>query len=299
MPACSAAAARRPQRRAPALLHASARASAGAPRAARAIRRRVDAGELARRRPAPGCRAIASAFLASVERERREVVEVHVARVRVERARLARAARRAAAARRRARGSRAAARAAAARRASSSARAPARARLDVEAVAAQQVGEAPRRRSAPSRRCSASSAAVVVGRARAASAATRRSCGSGRAPSPITPIRHAWPASGPERRRRSRSPCSLQQRAAHRGLVDAVGQRARASSGCSCSPSGARRSKPSMRERVAQRLVGRGVARPARLEALLVDDRQRLAQRVDHVDRRGVVVGAAAVGRAQ
>ena len=86
-------------------------------------------------------------------------------------------------------------------------------------------------------------------------------------------------------------PCSASSARADGGLVDALGRRT-ASSGCSCSPSGARRSQPSTPSARAQPLVRVGVALPARLEPLLVDDPQRLAQRVDHVDRRGVVVGA-------
>ena len=49
-------------------------------------------------------------------------------------------------------------------------------------------------------------------------------------------------------------------------------------------------------ERSAQRLVRARVTRPARVEPLFVDDPQPLVQRVDHVDGRGVVVGARAVG---
>ena len=67
-----------------------------------------------------------------------------------------------------------------------------------------------------------------------------------------------------------------------------------ASSEFSSSPSGARRSKPNCASAARSARVRGGVACPARLEALLVDRDERLVQRVDHVDRRGVVVGAAA-----
>ena len=71
MPACCGARGRRPQRRAPALRSVASRIGAARAGGAREPRR-VDAGERARRRRAPGCRATRRRFLASVERERGE-----------------------------------------------------------------------------------------------------------------------------------------------------------------------------------------------------------------------------------
>ena len=218
--------------------------------------------------PAPGCRATRAAFLRLLVGERRVPVEV-ARRARGGRARRSgRAARRAAAATRRARGSRAGTRAAAARRASSSARRPAGRAGPRGSSRASRPGE----RGAASR--------LTLTRAsprRARRAARRRRRRAARrapdepllrlapAPTPMTPIRHSWPASGPRPPVIS-MPCSSSS-ALRTAASSTPSGGETASSGCSCSPSGARRSQPSTRQRVAQRVVRLAVALPARLAA--------------------------------
>ena len=211
------------------------------------------------------------------------------------------AARRAAAATRRARGSRAGTRAAAARPASSSARGPpGRARPPGSSrPAGRRSGP---RRARHGRAAAARLRAPALGergqrlggvgvQQRRRARATSRSCGSRRAPAPMTPIRHSLPASGPRppeisipcssssaRRTAASSTPARRRHREQRVQLLAVGRQALAAEHA---------------ERVAQRVVRAAVALPRRRQPLLADgDPQRLAQRVDHVDRRGVVVGA-------
>ena len=91
-------------------------------------------------------------------------------------------------------------------------------------------------------------------------------------------------------------PWSLEQRAAHRRLVDAVGHAHRQQRvqllAVGREPLEAELARA--RARSASWAVAWRAQRASRPSSCTIA--QRLAQRVDHVDRRGVVVGAAAAG---
>ena len=122
------------------------------------------------------------------------------------------------------------------------------------------------------------------------SAVSSRSTLSRRLDSPIRPIRHTLPFIGPSPPPIS-MPNSASEPAPHARLVDAVRDRRRCSASTADAPP---RRRARARARRARRPAPRdsAVAREARLEPLLVDEAQRLVQRVVHRDRRGVMVDA-------
>ena len=111
----------------------------------------------------------------------------------------------------------------------------------------------------------------------------------GRAVWPISPIRHPLPA---KRRARRRSRCrSARAAGAVRArLVDAVGHPHRGELGRRW-PSSANRSNPSSSRPSCSERAALGVARPRCVEALVEHCAEAGVQRVDHRDRRRVVVG--------
>ena len=90
-------------------------------------------------------------------------------------------------------------------------------------------------------------------------------------------------------------PVLAQQRAADSGLVDAL-RDAHRQQRVQLLAVGREALEAQYREGGAQRLVRARVTFPARGKPFLLHDPQPLVQRVDHVDGRGVVVGARAVG---
>ena len=302
-PACWALRLRRPQRRAPALAAASARAAACG-RARRGRRRSGSMPTSARVFSGAWMPSCACAFLRLGERDLGEAVEVAVAARGGERppSRPGSSTR----------SSGHASRARIARwHSSSSGSASVVERTstswpgcDLEAVAGEQVGERRRvdrhvaRPPAYARQPSASAASGSAGSAPSSSASARDErapAARARAPTPITPIRHSLPASGPRPPEIS-MPWSSSSALADRGLVDVRRRRDRQQRVQLLAVGRQALAAEHRRARRAAR-GGRGGGAPsvARQPLVADDDPQRLAQRVDHVDRRGVVVGARAL----